>query len=88
MIEQMSNIVWKGVPVPLIEIELRTCSVSVETDKGLTYHKVFTVSLENSVEVRREFMEGKLPFDYQGGNIKTEGMQAIKDYIASPQVGV
>ena len=83
MKQRIENLNFEGVIVPLAEIEMLSCWVSVDM-KAKTHHKVSSIRMVNGEEVITELNQYNHPFDYKGGNIFNEGLQSLSEHLADP----
>ena len=79
----VENQSFKGLPLAKVEIHLINVTVN-ENNIAKTYHKVSNVRLVDGVEMYEFLASYNHPFEYQGGNIMQEGMDAVLTYLADP----
>lgn len=83
MKQRIENLSFEGVIVPLAEVELISCWVSVD-NMAKTHHKVSSIRMIEGEEVITELNKYNHPFEYKGGNIFNEGMQSLSVHLADP----
>lgn len=79
----VENVEFKGIPLAKVEIHLINVTVN-ENNSAKTYHKVSNVRVVDGVEMFEFLSSYNLPFNYEGGDIMQEGMDAILTYLANP----
>ena len=77
------NVEFKGIPLTKVEIHLISVTVN-ENNSAKTYHKVSNVRVVDGVEMYEFLASYNHPFEYQGGDIMQEGMNAVLTYLADP----
>ena len=83
MKQRIENLSFEGVIVPLAEIELISCWVSVD-NSAKTHHKVSSIRMIEGEELITELKSYNHPFEYKGGNIFHEGFQSLSVYLNDP----
>lgn len=83
MKQRIENLRFEGVIVPLAEVELISCWVSVDM-QAKTHHKVSSIRMIEGEEIIKELNKYNHPFEYKGGNIFNEGMQSLSEHLADP----
>lgn len=79
----VENVSFKGLPLAKVEIHLVHVTVK-EDQMAKTYHKVSNVRDVDGVDMYEFLASYNHPFEYQGGDIMQEGMDAILAYLADP----
>ena len=83
MKQRIENLSFEGVIVPIAEIELISCWVSVD-NSAKTHHKVSSIRMVEGEELITELKSYNHPFEYKGGNIFHEGFQSLSAYLSDP----
>ena len=83
MKQRIENLSFEGVIVPLAEVDLISCWVSVD-NSAKTHHKVSSIRMVEGEELITELKSYNHEFEYKGGNIFHEGMQNLSVYLADP----
>ena len=83
MKQRIENLSFEGVIVPIAEIELISCWVSVD-NSAKTHHKVSSIRMIEGEELITELKSYNHPFEYKGGNIFHEGFQSLSVYLSDP----
>ena len=79
----VENVSFKGIPLAKVEIHLVNVTVN-ENNSAKTYHKVSNVRDVDGVDMYEFLASYNHPFEYQGGDVMQEGMDAILAYLADP----
>jgi len=79
----VENVSFKGLPLAKVEIHLVHVMVK-EEGKAQTYHKVSNVRDVDGVEMFEFLASYNHPFEYIGGDVMQEGMNAVLAYLADP----
>lgn len=83
MKQRIENLSFEGVIVPLAEVELISCWVSID-NSAKTHHKVSSIRMIEGEELITELKSYNHPFEYKGGNIFNEGFQSLSVYLTDP----
>ena len=83
MKQRIENLSFEGVIVPIAEIELISCWVSVD-NSAKTHHKVSSIRMVEGEELITELKSYNHPFEYKGCNIFHEGFQSLSVYLNDP----
>ena len=79
----VENVSFKGIPLTKVEIHLVNVTVN-ENNSAKTYHKVSNVRDVDGVDMYEFLASYNHLFEYQGGDVMQEGMDAILAYLADP----